>query len=261
MFPGTGRTATSTRPPIASASPGGPYPGNGASRPRGHGGAGTEEWHLVELPHPHPAGLRRSYQGKPLLESDLAPEPIAQFAVWFVDAVEAGLPEPNAMVLATSSADGRPSARLVLLKHYDAEGFVFFTNYESRKGRDLAENPRACLVFPWHEIRRQVRVEGEVVRLPREESAAYFRSRPYGSRIGAWASRQSEVVPSREALDERFAELARRWPDEVPVPEFWGGFRVIPHVVEFWQGQDDRMHDRLRYRRDGEAWIVERLAP
>jgi len=171
---------------------------------------------------PHLAGLRRSYQGKPLLESDVAPDPITQFAAWFSDAADAGLPEPNAMVLATSSAGGRPSARLVLLKHYDANGFVFFTNYESKKGRDLAENPRASLLFPWHAIRRQVRVEGSVTRLPREESAAYFNSRPYGSRIGAWASRQSAVVPSREALDARFAELAKRWPADPPVPDFWG---------------------------------------
>ncbi len=226
------------------------------------GARGAEECGPVEaVPRPHLAGLRRTYQGKPLLETDLAPDPVLQFATWFSDAVDAGLPEPNAMVVATSSAGGRPGARLVLLKHYDAEGFVFFTNYESRKGRDLAENPRACLLFPWHEIRRQVRVEGAVARLPREESAAYFNSRPYGSRIGAWASRQSAVVPSREALEARYEELSRRWPEEPPVPDFWGGFRVIPAEIEFWQGQDDRMHDRLRYRRRGEEWIVERLAP
>lgn len=226
------------------------------------GGRGAEECPVVEaVPRPHLAGLRRTYQGKPLLETDLAPDPVAQFATWFSDAVDAGLPEPNAMVVATGSAGGRPSARLVLLKHYDAEGFVFFTNYESRKGRDLAENPRACLLFPWHEIRRQVRVEGTVTRLPREESAAYFNSRPYGSRIGAWASRQSAVVPSRESLDARYEELARRWPEDPPVPDFWGGFRVTPVEIEFWQGQDDRMHDRLRYRRRGDDWIVERLAP
>jgi pyridoxamine 5'-phosphate oxidase len=191
----------------------------------------------------------------------MADDPVEQFARWFADAIGAGLPEPNAMVLATSSAGGRPSARTVLLKGFDEHGFVFFTNYESRKGRDLSENGRACLLFPWHPIRRQVRVEGHAVRLAREESAAYFHARPYGSRIGAWASRQSAVVRSREELDARFAELAARWPEDPPVPDFWGGYRVVPSEVEFWQGQSDRMHDRLRYRRAGQAWILERLAP
>ncbi|WP_220182862.1 pyridoxamine 5'-phosphate oxidase [Sphaerisporangium album] len=207
------------------------------------------------------SGLRRTYEGRPLKEEDLAADPVTQFASWFADAVEAGLPEPNAMVLATSSAGGLPTARTVLLKGYDQRGFVFYTNYESRKGRDLTENPRACLLFPWHPLRRQVRVEGKVTRLPREDSAAYFHSRPYGSRIGAWASRQSAVVRSREELDARFAELAERWPEDPPMPDFWGGFRVVPSEVEFWQGQVDRMHDRLRYRRTGASWAVERLAP
>ncbi|SDI26439.1 pyridoxamine 5'-phosphate oxidase [Sinosporangium album] len=196
-----------------------------------------------------------------MIEGDLAADPVTQFTLWFADAVAAGLPEPNAVVLATSSAGGRPSARTVLLKGFDQRGFVFYTNYESRKGRDLAENPRACLMFPWHQIRRQVRVEGQVVRLPREDSAAYFHSRPYGSRIGAWASRQSAVVASREELDARYVELADRWPEDPPMPDFWGGFRVIPTEVEFWQGQTDRMHDRLRYRRTAVGWVLERLAP
>ncbi|GAA2365999.1 pyridoxamine 5'-phosphate oxidase [Nonomuraea africana] len=207
------------------------------------------------------AGLRRTYEGKPLLETDVAADPITQFTRWFQEAVEAGLPEPNAMVVATASAGGRPSARTVLLKGYDQHGFVFFTNYESRKGRDLAENARASLLFPWHPIRRQVRVEGGVVRLSHEESAAYFNSRPYGSRIAAWASRQSAVVRSREELDARYAELAARWPENPPVPDFWGGFRVLPTEVEFWQGQLERMHDRLRYRRVHPGWVLERLAP
>ncbi|MDH2427052.1 pyridoxamine 5'-phosphate oxidase [Sphaerisporangium sp. TRM90804] len=206
-------------------------------------------------------GLRRTYEGRPLEEADLAADPVTQFASWFADAVDSGLPEPNAMVLATASGGGRPAARTVLLKGYDRRGFVFYTNYESRKGRDLAENPRACLMFPWHPIRRQVRVEGTVVRLPREDSAAYFHSRPYGSRIGAWASRQSAVIHSREELDRRYDELAERWPEEPPIPDFWGGFLVVPAEVEFWQGRADRMHDRLRYRRAGGAWMVERLAP
>ncbi|NUW45730.1 pyridoxamine 5'-phosphate oxidase [Nonomuraea rhodomycinica] len=210
---------------------------------------------------PSLAGLRRTYEGEPLLEAGAAADPITQFSVWFEDALQAGVPEPNAMVLATASAGGRPSARTVLLKGYDERGFVFYTNYESRKGRDLTENPRASLLFPWHPIRRQVRVEGSVTRLSHEESAVYFRSRPYGSRIGAWASRQSAVVRSREELDARYAELAARWPDDPPVPDFWGGYRVVPLEVEFWQGQLDRMHDRLRYRRTGSRWVLERLAP
>ncbi|WP_084964810.1 pyridoxamine 5'-phosphate oxidase [Thermoactinospora rubra] len=207
------------------------------------------------------SGLRRSYEGEPLLESGMAPDPFTQFARWFQDALSAGLPEPNAMIVATASAGGRPSARTVLLKGYDERGFVFYTNYDSRKGRDLAENPRACLVFPWHPIRRQVRVEGSVVRLPHEESAAYFHSRPYGSRIAAWASRQSAVVGSREELDARYEELAARWPEDPPAPDFWGGFRVVPSEVEFWQGRLDRMHDRLRYRLVRADWVLERLAP
>lgn len=191
----------------------------------------------------------------------MAADPITQFTVWFEEALAAGLPEPNAMVLATASAQGLPSARTVLLKGYDERGFVFYTNYASRKGRDLAANPYASLLFPWHPIRRQVRVEGSVETLAREESADYYHSRPYGSRIGAWASRQSEVVSSREELDSRYEELAARWPEEPPVPDFWGGFRVVPSELEFWQGQLDRMHDRLRYRRADSGWILERLAP
>ncbi|GAA4530387.1 MULTISPECIES: pyridoxamine 5'-phosphate oxidase [Nonomuraea] len=210
---------------------------------------------------PSLAGLRRSYVGEPLLETAVAADPIAQFTTWFQEALDAGLPEPNAMVLATASAGARPSARTVLLKEYDQRGFVFYTNYESRKGRDLAENPWASLLFPWHPIRRQVRVEGTVTRLPQEESAAYFASRPYGSRIGAWASRQSAVVRSREDLDARYEELASRWPEDPPVPDFWGGFLVTPREVEFWQGRLDRMHDRLRYRRSPAGWVLDRLAP
>ncbi|NUT44903.1 MAG: pyridoxamine 5'-phosphate oxidase [Thermoactinospora sp.] len=206
-------------------------------------------------------GLRTSYEGRPLLESDMAADPISQFAFWFQEALAAGLPEPNAMVLATASAGGRPSARTVLLKGYDEHGFVFYTNYESRKGRDLTENPRASLLFPWHPIRRQVRVEGSVVRLSHADSADYYASRPYGSRIGAWASRQSAVVHSREQLDERYEELAARWPEDPPAPDFWGGYRVVPTEVEFWQGQLDRMHDRLRYRLTHPGWVLERLAP
>ncbi|MQA86823.1 MAG: pyridoxamine 5'-phosphate oxidase [Streptosporangiales bacterium] len=199
-------------------------------------------------------------------EAALAPDPITQFDAWFADVVAAGLPEPSAMVLATAGADGTPSARTVLLKHYDDRGFVFYTNYTSRKGQELAENPRAGLVLPWHPIRRQVTVVGEVERLPRTESEAYFGSRARGSQLGAWASeRQSAVIASRAVLEERFAELSRSWPDgtEVPLPDFWGGFRVVPWTVEFWQGRTNRLHDRLRYRRtdDSGGWAVERLSP
>ncbi|MEU4516149.1 pyridoxamine 5'-phosphate oxidase [Nonomuraea wenchangensis] len=223
----------------------------------------AQQYRLVDAtPRPPSlAGLRRTYEGEPLLEADLAADPIAQFTLWFQEATAAGIPEPNAMVLATASAGGRPSARIVLLKGYDERGFVFYTNYESRKGRDLAENARASLLFPWHAIRRQVRVDGTVSRISHEESAEYFNSRPYGSRIGAWASRQSAVVRSREELDARYEKLAARWPEEPPVPEFWGGFRVHPVEMEFWQGQLDRMHDRLRYRRTPPGWVLERLAP
>ena len=202
--------------------------------------------------------------GEPGFTEDmLADDPLSQFAAWMADAVAAGLPEPTAMVLATVSADGRPRARTVLLKNYDAAGFTFYTNRTSRKGRDLAEVPRACLLFPWHAIHRQVIIEGPVTPLTTAESQPYFRSRAHGSQVGAWASRQSSVIGSRAELDDRYAELSRRWPDgtDVPMPDFWGGYLVIPEVVEFWQGRPNRLHDRLRYRRAGGAWVVERQAP
>ncbi|MQY04282.1 pyridoxamine 5'-phosphate oxidase [Actinomadura macrotermitis] len=229
---------------------------------------------VVDLPTPDPARLRRSYEGDRLRETAVPSDPLTLFAAWFADTAASGLPEPNAMVLATASADAVPSARTVLLKGYGADGFRFFTNYTSDKARDLAVNPRAALVFPWHAVHRQVRVAGRVERLPAEESAEYFRSRPHGSRIGAWASeRQSAVIPNAEVLEERYAELAARWPDpagddtgEVPLPDFWGGYRVVPETIEFWQGRPNRLHDRLRYLRGREAgaetgWRVERLSP
>lgn len=217
-------------------------------------------------PEPDPAALRRRYGGPRLTRDDLHAEPVEQFRVWLTDALEAGLPEPNAMILATATHDGVPSARTVLLKGYGAGGFRFFTNHRSRKARELAENPRATLVFPWFAIRRQVIVEGVVERLSEHESAAYFHSRPYGSQIGAWASaHQSSVLGSRAELDEQAAELRARWPEDaqVPVPPFWGGYRVVPATVEFWQGQPDRLHDRFRYRRNAEdgGWVIERLSP
>ena len=172
-------------------------------------------------------------------EAMLADDPLTQFTAWMADTVAAGLPEPTAMVLATVSGDGRPRARTVLLKDYDSGGFTFYTNRTSRKGTDLAEVPRACLLFPWHAIHRQVIIEGPVTPLTTAESEPYFRSRAHGSQIGAWTSRQSTVIRSRAELDDRYAELSRRWPEgtDVPMPDFWGGYRVIPEVVEFWQGR------------------------
>jgi pyridoxamine 5'-phosphate oxidase len=196
-------------------------------------------------------------------EDMLADDPLDQFAAWMADVVAAALPEPTAMVLATVSASGRPRGRTVLLKSYDSAGFVFYTNRASRKGTDLAEVPRASLVFPWYPMHRQVIVEGTVSALSTGESEPYFRSRPHGSQVGAWASRQSAVMGSRAELDDRYDELARKWPEgtDVPMPDFWGGYRVMPEVIEFWQGRVNRLHDRLRYRRDGGGWMVERLAP
>jgi len=193
----------------------------------------------------------------------LAADPLAQFARWMADAVAYSLPEPTAMVLATVSASGRPRARTVLLKNYDSAGFTFYTNRFSRKGTDLAEVPRACLLFPWHPMHRQVIIEGPVTALSTQQSEPYFRSRARASQLAAWASRQSTVIASRAELEDRYAALAARWPEgsQVPMPEFWGGYLVDPESVEFWHGRADRMHDRLRYRRQDGIWLIERLAP
>ncbi len=214
-----------------------------------------------DRPGPDLAGMRRQYAAAGLTEADLAPDWMTQLGQWIADAMAADLPEPNAMVLATASADGRPSARTVLLKGYDEAGLVFYTNYDSRKGAELTANPRAGLVFPWIGLSRQVVVTGDVSPVNREQSAAYFASRPRGSQLGATASPQSTVIGARADLDRAWARAEQDYPDEVPLPERWGGFRVAPLTVEFWQGQTDRLHDRLRYRRTGSDWVVERLAP
>lgn len=205
--------------------------------------------------------MRREYGDRPLAEGDLAADWPTQFASWLADAIAAGLPEPNAMVLATATRAGRPSARTVLLKGYDERGFVFFTNYESRKGGELADNPYASLVFPWFQVHRQVLVCGGVQRLDRAENEAYFATRPRQSQLGAWASPQSRVVPDRAALEAALAAAGQRFPADVEAPPHWGGFRVVPRSVEFWQGRAGRLHDRLRFRLDETGWVVERLAP
>jgi pyridoxamine 5'-phosphate oxidase len=193
----------------------------------------------------------------------LAADPVEQFSAWLADAAAAGLPEPNAMVLSTVSAAGRPRARTVLLKEHGQAGFVFYTNHTSAKAQDLAGHGHASALFPWYALRRQVIVQGAVTRMSQADSEPYFHSRAHGSQIGAWASRQSSVIGSRAVLEEAYARLEERWPEgtAVPMPDFWGGYRLVPDLVEFWQGRASRLHDRLRYRRDGAHWLVERLSP
>jgi len=210
------------------------------------------------------ADLRRDYSLAGLAEKDLAKDPFRQFEAWFQEAEAAKIPEPNAMVLATSTREGRPSTRTVLLKGLDGRGFVFFSNYESHKGRELDSNPYASLTFPWIAIERQVIVEGKVAKVSREESAAYFHSRPRSSQLGAWVSQQSSVVSGRAVLETSMKALEQKYAGaEVPVPPQWGGYRLAPDRVEFWQGRRSRLHDRLRFRREqaGGDWIVERLSP
>ncbi|MFD4529188.1 pyridoxamine 5'-phosphate oxidase [Streptomyces sp. NPDC058470] len=215
-----------------------------------------------------PAAMRAHYRAEGLAETELAGRPMEQFARWFGQAVRAAergaVYEPNAMVVSTADAEGRPSSRTVLLKQYDEQGFVFYTNYESRKARDLAASPYVSLLFPWHPMARQVIVTGTARRTGRDETAAYFRTRPHGSQLGAWASVQSSVIDSRAQLDVSYAELSARYPEgeQVPVPPHWGGFRIAPQTVEFWQGRENRLHDRLRYVAEADgSWKVERLSP
>ncbi len=199
-----------------------------------------------------------------LTKSNIDASPIRQFQAWLDEVRGSGVSEQDAisMTLATADKDGQPSARIVLLKSFDDRGFVFYTNYHSRKGKELSGNPRACLLFYWPTLWRQVRIEGDIAKVSTAESEEYFQSRPLGSRLGAWASDQSEIVDTREVLEARFAELEKRFGDHVPRPEHWGGYRLKPHSIEFWQGRDNRLHDRLRYRlQDDRAWVIERLGP
>ena len=208
------------------------------------------------------ADLRKDYALAGLAEKDLARDPFRQFEKWFSEAEAAKVAEPNAMILATATRDGRPSTRTVLLKSVDGRGFVFYSNYESRKGRELDANPRASLLFPWISLERQVIVEGTVAKVAREESEAYFHARPRASQLGAWVSAQSTIISDRRVLDDSLKALEQKYAgQEVPLPPHWGGWRLAPENVEFWQGRRNRLHDRLRYRREKDGWIVERLAP
>ena len=210
------------------------------------------------------ADLRREYHRAALSETDVDPDPLRQFQRWLDEAIASQLPEPTAMTLATADADGTPAARIVLLKGVDARGFVFFTNYDSRKGAELAARPAAALLFHWVELERQVRIDGSANRVDAADSDAYFATRPQPARVGAWASPQSRVIPDREWLEREVAAARERFAGQsgnVPRPPHWGGYRVVPATLEFWQGRESRLHDRIRYRREAARWRIERLAP
>ncbi len=213
---------------------------------------------------PNLASMRRDYQQDALDTSTAAPNAIDQFAKWFSETVDRQVLEPNAFILATCTLDGKPSARVLLLKGFDEKGFVFYSNYNSQKGKELALNPQAAMVFNWLEAERQVRIEGLVRKVSAEESLDYFQSRPHGSQIGAWASPQSKIIQSREEIDTRIRNLQETYPEgtAIPLPDHWGGFRLIPRSIEFWQGRSNRLHDRLRYtQQSDQSWTIERLAP
>lgn len=208
------------------------------------------------------ANLRREYANEPLNEGDVAADPVEQFRAWFAQAERAGVREPNAMSLATVAPNGQPSVRIVLLKGLDARGFTFFTDYRSRKAAELDASGKAALCFHWHDVERQVRITGSVSRVSREDSIEYFARRPRGSQIGAWSSHQSATISSRDVLESEVAEMAARFGDAaVPLPPHWGGYRLVPDEIEFWQGRQSRLHDRLLYRRNGDSWTISRLSP
>lgn len=208
------------------------------------------------------ADIRKTYTVGALNESDVLSDPITQFKVWLDEAIQAEMLEPTAMTLATATKDGKPSARTVLLKNVDERGFVFYSNYESRKANELEENPQAALLFFWDRLERQVRIEGKMSKVSRETSENYFKSRPHGSQLGAWVSKQSEVIANREVLEEKMLELEKTFTEgAVPLPEFWGGYVLAPSSIEFWQGRPSRLHDRLRYSKVSQGWKIERLSP